>query len=224
MIALISDIHGNYPALKEVFNIIDSLSVEEIYCLGDVVGYYNQINECCDELRKRNVKCIMGNHDWYMVAGATCLRSKIADRCIQYQRNIITKKNLEWLQTFPIYRRHHGVSMVHGGWDNPIDEYLKPDISYFSNILGNVFVSGHTHKQVIQRFGENVYCNPGSVGQPRDGDSRAAFATYNSGSFELHRAEYDINSTIQSMSDAGFESYYYNRLKTGAPHFSESAY
>ena len=76
MIALISDIHGNYIALQEVLKKIDSMGIQEVYCLGDVVGYYSQVNECCDELRKRSISCVMGNHDWYMASGTDCERSK----------------------------------------------------------------------------------------------------------------------------------------------------
>jgi predicted phosphodiesterase len=72
MIALISDIHGNYSALHEVLLKIDSMGIDEIYCLGDTVGYYSEINECCDELRRRNVKYVMGNHDWYIAANSFC--------------------------------------------------------------------------------------------------------------------------------------------------------
>ncbi|MBF4269218.1 metallophosphatase family protein, partial [Vibrio anguillarum] len=72
MIALITDIHGNYEALKEVLKKIDSLGISDIYCLGDIVGYYTQVNECCDELRRRNVKSILGNHDWYMISNTGC--------------------------------------------------------------------------------------------------------------------------------------------------------
>ena len=68
MIALISDIHGNYSALQKVLAEIDGMGIEEVYCLGDLVGYYSEINECCDEIRRRNIKSVMGNHDWYMAA------------------------------------------------------------------------------------------------------------------------------------------------------------
>ena len=70
--AFISDIHGNYEALKSVLTEIDRLGVDHIYCAGDVVGYYSQINECCNELRERDIPCVMGNHDWYMAGGGFC--------------------------------------------------------------------------------------------------------------------------------------------------------
>ena len=84
------------------------------------------------------------------------------------------------------------ISMVHGGWKNPIDEYLDPSEGYFSELSGGLFASGHTHKQCIMDYGNKVYCNPGSVGQPRDGDNRAAFATFEDGKFLLHRVSYDF--------------------------------
>ena len=93
MIAIISDVHGNYEALKSVLAKIDEMNISDIFCLGDVVGYYSQVNECCDELRKRNVKCIMGNHDWYITANSFCPRSKSVNDCLNYQRQVITEEN-----------------------------------------------------------------------------------------------------------------------------------
>jgi predicted phosphodiesterase len=106
--------------------------------------------------------------------------------------------------------------MVHGGWSDPIDEYLKPTKEYFSRLNGDIFISGHTHIQILQRFDEKTYCNPGSVGQPRDHDPRAAFATYENGRFVLHRVDYDMQKVFRLMQEAGFDDYYYGCLKTGA--------
>jgi putative phosphoesterase len=216
MIAIISDIHGNYVALQEVLKSIDGMNITEIYCLGDVVGYYPQINECCDELRKRNVKCIMGNHDWYMVAKSFCPRSKSVNECLAYQRKIITKENMNWLETFPLYRFEDNISMVHGGWTNPIDEYLEPSNEYFNKLDGKFFTSGHSHIQSLNKFENKTYCNPGSVGQPRDENPMAAFATFNGKNFELHRLTYDVNKIGELMECAGFSGYYYGCLKTGS--------
>ena len=80
--AFISDIHGNYEALTSVLAEIDRLGVERIYCAGDVVGYYSQINECCRELREREIPCVMGNHDWYMAGGGFCPRSRSVNDCL----------------------------------------------------------------------------------------------------------------------------------------------
>lgn len=219
MIALISDIHGNYEALHNVLVKIDSLGIKDIYCLGDISGYYTQINECCNELRNRNVKCIIGNHDWYIISNSGCPRSKSANDCINYQREVISAENLNWLKRLPIHITIGELAIVHGGWNNPLDEYLNASEEYFANFPNKYFASGHTHIQVIRTCGEKIYCNPGSVGQPRDGQCTAAFATFNGEHFELHRVEYDIDKVCQLMSDAGFNEYYYNRLRSGAPHF-----
>lgn len=216
-IGLISDIHGNYEALKAVLGKFDEMNVSEIYCLGDVVGYYPQINECCEELRTRQIQCIMGNHDWYMVSGGFCPRSKSVNDCLIYQRGIITKNNLHWLYDLPIQRVVKNIHMVHGGWADPIDEYLlTPTAEYFLNIPGDIFVSGHTHIQLLVEFDGKKYCNPGSVGQPRDGDPKAAFGIYNNGEFYLHRVEYNPQKVYAIMKDAGFSDYYYGCLKTGS--------
>lgn len=215
-IGIISDIHGNYEALKVVLSELDKLDVNNIYCLGDVVGYYSQVNECCDELRNRNIPCLMGNHDWYMASGGFCPRSKSVNDCLVYQRKVITNENIEWLRTFQIQKIIDNIHMVHGGWADPIDEYLlEPDEEYFSKIKGKDFASGHTHIQILKVFNDKSYCNPGSVGMPRDNDPRAAFATYD-GTFTLHRIEYNMQPVFDLMEKAGFSDYFYGGLKTGA--------
>ncbi len=213
MILIISDIHGNYEAMSEVIKKAEEIGVSDIYCLGDIVGYYCQVNECCDELRKRKAKCIMGNHDWYMVSGTKCMRSQSVNDCIAYQRKIIRKDNMEWIASLPVIRNEKGISMVHGGWHNPIDEYIDLDEDYFGEIEGNVFISGHSHIQQIIEYQGKIYCNPGSVGQPRDGDNRASFAIYYEKTFELFRVNYDIESVCKKMEEAGFNSYYYGCLR-----------
>jgi len=215
-IALISDIHGNYEALKAVLSKIDRLGISDIYCTGDVVGYYSQVNECCDALREREIPCLMGNHDWYMAGNGFCPRSRSVNDCLEYQRTVISSVNLNWLKTLPVFFDIGDLRLVHGGWGDPIDEYLKPSAEYFERVPGKYFVSGHTHIQSIHDFGEKIYCNPGSVGQPRDGDPRSAFAVFEDGKFELHRVAYDMQKVFDLMDAAGFSDYYYGCLQTGA--------
>ena len=92
MIAIISDVHGNYEALKEVLAKIESLNISHIVCLGDVMGYYSQINECCDVMRKKRIQCVMGNHDWYLVSGTQCERSRSVRECLAYQKKSLRMK------------------------------------------------------------------------------------------------------------------------------------
>jgi putative phosphoesterase len=215
-IAFISDIHGNYEALKAVLSELDKLGISRVYCAGDIVGYYSQINECCNELSLREIPTVMGNHDWYMAGGGFCPRSRSVNDCLAYQRGVIEKENLDWLKSLPVQIQIDKIQMVHGGWGDPIDEYLKPTQEYFEKVVGEVFVSGHTHVQTLKKFGNKTYCNPGSVGQPRDGDPRAAFAVYDGKDFELLRVEYDMQKVFDLMEAAGFNDYYYGGLKTGS--------
>jgi len=215
-IAFISDIHSNYEALKEVLKEIDRMEIKEIYCLGDVTGYYSQVNECCNELRSRKIPTLMGNHDWYLAGGGFCSRSQSVNDCLIHQRKVLTRENLDWIKTFPIQFEIEDIKMVHGGWSDPIDEYLlKPTEEYFKKVQGKYFVSGHTHLPRIDNFGNKVYCNPGSVGQPKDGDQRASFAIFD-GRFEIHRVAYDIQKVCKLMDAVGFNDYYYGCLETGA--------
>ncbi|WP_083208557.1 metallophosphoesterase family protein [Mycobacterium malmoense] len=217
MIAILSDIHGNYVALEQVLKTIDEMEIKDIYCLGDFVGYYPQVNEVCNELRKRGALCVIGNHDWYMLADSFCDRSQSVNDTIGYQKKIISDENLEWLKSLPVYREYQELKMVHGGWVNPLDEYLRePNEVYFSKVGGKYFASGHTHLPRIDDYGTKIYCNPGSVGQPRDGDNRSSFATWDGATFEIHRVAYDYEAVGKLMGQAGFSGYYYERLAIGA--------
>jgi putative phosphoesterase len=221
--AFISDIHGNHEALSAVLARIDQLGVDRIYCAGDVAGYYSEVNACCDTLRARNIPTVMGNHDWYLGNAGWCLRSRSVNDCLDYQRRVITPQNLAWLRTLPLQIEAGSVRMVHGGWSDPIDEYLKPTPAYFEHLDGHFFLTGHTHLPCVHRFGDKVYCNPGSVGQPRDGDPRAAFAVFDGSGFELHRVGYDFRKVFALMDAAGFNDYYYGGLATGARHLRRLA-
>lgn len=218
MIALISDIHGNFSALKSVLDEIDSMGINRIYCLGDTAGYYAEINECCEELQKRNIPSVMGNHDWYMASHTKCSRSKSVNDCLNYQRKVISPQNLKWIQSLPCYMSIGDLSIVHGGWSNPIDEYVSPDVAYFHDLYGHFFSSGHTHRQTLLKIKGKTYCNPGSVGQPRDHKPSAAFATFDGLQFFLHRVEYDFEKTGKLMEEAGFSGYYYGCLRDGSSH------
>lgn len=218
MIGVISDIHGNYEALKVVLQYFEENDITKIFCLGDVVGYYPQINECCDALRERNAVCLMGNHDWYMTAGSRCLRSKSVNDCLRYQRTVISETNKKWLGKALLYYTDGEYNMVHGGWADPVDEYLVPDESYFEGMKPGLYFSGHTHRQGLYRYRQVVYCNPGAVGQPRDGDNRAAFAVVEGGQVFLKRLPYPIEKVGRLMEQCGLSAYYYDCLRVGGSH------
>lgn len=216
-IAFISDIHSNFVALEAVLSQIDKLGITQILCAGDVAGYHTQVNECCTELRERNIVTVMGNHDWYLGGSGFCTRSKSVNDLLTYQSQIISPENKNWLSSLPVSYSKGDIRMVHGGWSDPIDEYLtEPTEEYFSHLAGELFISGHTHHARIDEFSEKTYCNPGSVGQPRDLDSRASFSILENSTFRIERVEYDIEKVGFLMEKAGFEEYYYGGLFTGA--------
>ncbi len=216
MIAIIADIHGNFPALVSVMNEIDRLECKQIYSLGDVAGYYCMINECIDLLRKRSITHLLGNHDYYLSQGLPCPRSGAATICLYHQRKVVSKENLSWLDQSKKSIFYNNISMVHGGWNDPIDEYLyEIEEHYFNDLAGEIFLSAHTHVQKLFHFSEKIYCNPGSVGQPRDEDNRAAYAVITDDQISLKRVEYDIDEIAFRMKKVGFNPYFYSNLFHG---------
>lgn len=206
MIAIVSDIHGNLPALNAVFEKIDGLGCDRVISLGDVTGYYAQPSECLDLLVERNAIQLLGNHDQYLVSGSGCPRSRLISELLEHQEKVVTEEQLEFLAGLKSRYDEGNVTFVHGGWQDPTDQYIyrvKPELfpAEFQ-----FFFAGHTHVQCRVPLGDGrLFCNPGSVGQPRDGDSRSAFAMFTGTDVELYRVEYDIDNTVQAMRDAGFE-------------------
>ncbi|MBC2836290.1 metallophosphoesterase family protein [Paragemmobacter straminiformis] len=215
-LALISDIHGNLAALEAVFGQLDRLGIGDVLCLGDVGGYYPELDACADLLRARRIPCLMGNHDNYLATNTPCPRSDSANRCLDYQRRTARPDTFAWLRSLPHRHDLKGLSAVHAGWIDPIDETFAPSDAYFAGMPGEAFASGHTHVQFVWRGKDALYCNPGSVGQPRDGDPRAAFAIWESGTFHLHRIDYDIDRTEEAMRKAGFDAYFFQNLRIGS--------
>lgn len=216
MIGIISDVHGNFSALQAVIQEIDGEGCDQIISLGDVCGYYCEINECIELLRERGVINIVGNHDHYMLTGDNCPRSRSVNELLLYQRNVILPENIEWLSLSLHRHETEDASYVHGGWADILDEYVvNPKEEYFSRMPFSYYFSGHTHIQILRQFGERFYCNPGSVGQPRDRDPRAAFALFDGTTISLRRVSYDVDATAAAMKKCGFDSYYYVGLYTG---------
>lgn len=216
LIGLVADIHGNWPALRAVLGELDAAGCGTIVSLGDVAGYYPQINECARELERRAVVNLLGNHDHYLLSDEDCPRSRSASACIRYQRQVATSACRAYLARSKPLVRLHGVAMVHGGWNDPLDEYLV-DVAeeHFQELPGRIFASGHTHLPVLKRWAERTYVNPGSVGQPRDGDPRAAYALVEGERVELRRVGYDIDATATAMRAAGFSEHFYRNLYVG---------
>lgn len=216
MLAILSDIHANLPALEAVLADARSRGCTRFISLGDVAGYGAQPGECIDLLRALDVPNILGNHDSYIVLGENCPRSRVVSQIIDYQRTMLTPSQVDWLRASHDSVRENDSLFVHGGADNPRDQYLYTvSRSIVPDGIRWLF-SGHTHVQVHADFGDRGYCNPGSVGQPRDGDRRAAYATLDGETLQLHRVTYDIDRTVAAMKVAGFEPFCYKNLYKGA--------
>ena len=216
MIAILSDIHGNLPALEAVLQDAKLRGCTRFISLGDVVGYYAQPGECICLLQQCNAINIMGNHDSYLVNNSNCSCSKVVAGIIDFHRKILNPSQVEWLkQSIQLLREGHCL-LVHGGPDDPRDQYLyEVSINTIPSDVNCLF-SGHTHVQILAEFGQKTYCNPGSVGQPRDGDCRAAYAILDGSKISLCRVFYDIEQTVLNMKQAGFAPFCYENLYNGS--------
>jgi predicted phosphodiesterase len=216
LIGLVADVHGNWPALRAVLGEMDAAGCRTVVSLGDVAGYYPQVDECARELERRSVVNVLGNHDRYLLSGEDCPRSRSATACLRYQRRVATPACRAYLARSKPLVRLHGIAMVHGGWTDPLDEYLV-DVGedHFEGLPGRLFASGHTHVPVVRRWGERTYVNPGSVGQPRDGDPRAAYALVEGERVELRRVAYDVDAVAAASRAAGFPERFYRNLYVG---------
>lgn len=205
MIAVVSDIHGNLPALEAVLAKIDELGCQRIISLGDVTGYYAQPSECIDLLIERQAIQLLGNHDKYLVDGSGCPRSRTVSGLLKHQERAVTTAQIDLLSRLESRHDEGNASFVHGGWRDPTDQYIYRVREDLFPAGFQFFFSGHTHVQCrVSLANDRIFCNPGSVGQPRDGDPRAAFAVFSGDSVELHRVNYDIDKTVKAMQDAGY--------------------
>lgn len=215
MLGLISDIHANLAALEAVLAHAKAQGVSDFICLGDVVGYNGQPEECVQMLKAHGARNILGNHDNYIVSGQNCERSKVVASIIDTHRTELSLDSLNWLSKSLDSITDGSTLMVHGGPQDHVDEYLyKVDLNTFPAGVTRLF-AGHTHVQCKLDFETHIFCNPGSVGQPRDGDPRAAYAILSGNEIILQRVPYDVDRTVQAMQERGYEEFLYKGLYGG---------
>jgi len=202
--ALISDIHGNLEALEAVLAHIETQSIEEIYCLGDIVGYGPNPRECIDRVTDCAV-CLLGNHDQAALFDPEGFNAG-AERAIFWTRKQLesgeregNERRWDFLGELPRVHREPGLMFVHGSARNPLNEYVFPEDIYNQRKMERIFslverycFQGHTHIpgvftegldfispeecQFVYTLGETkALINVGSVGQPRNGDSRGSY-------------------------------------------------
>ena len=230
-IAIISDIHSNLEALTAVLGEIDKRSIRTIICLGDVVGYGANPDECVELLKGRNIPCIAGNHDKAVIGERNIIDfSDNAKTGVRWSREHLSQSSLEFIKSFPLTLVDFDVLFVHSSPDFPEEfRYLifstdaVASFGYFSQPL--CFV-GHTHRPIIfcedmataQLTKEKKFIvNVGSVGQPRDGDWRACFGVFDTELWNVNyaRVEYDVKTARQKILDAGLPGRLGDRLLVG---------
>jgi putative phosphoesterase len=216
-LGLLSDIHGNRVALSAVLD--DMPPVDRLVCAGDVVGYNPWPAECVAAVRERGVPTVLGNHDRAVAQGTAFRFNSMAAAGVEYANERLDQDAVEWLRTLPDERTvaDGRVKLVHGHPDDP-DRYTYPD-QFGPEMLDDedVLVLGHTHVQAHRSYDEGVVVNPGSVGQPRDGDPRAAYAVLDLDdlSVEERRVEYDVEAVVEAVAEAGLPERIGTRLREG---------
>jgi putative phosphoesterase len=225
-VAVISDVHANLEALEEVLRRIRGMT---IYCLGDLVDYGANPNEVVEMVRKESAVVIMGNHDQAVVTGDASLFNPKAAISSIWTRQHLNRENLDYLKGLPTEWKFEldGVScrLVHGSPDEPLWEYVYPSTHHllFGHYLKKLGVRclglGHTHVPFVWEENEGVVFNPGSVGQPRDGDRRASYAILDAEGKDvgvvIRRVEYDIEGAALKIRKAGLPPVFAERLLTG---------
>lgn len=218
-VAVIADIHSNLEALEAVLE--DAKSAEETWCLGDVVGYGPNPNECCEIVKKKAKYCIAGNHDWGVLGKAELSWFNVfAVEAIKITRRIIEEKNKKFLENLPKIKKLREIVLVHGSVKNPIYEYIFRDDEArdaFKNFSEKICFVGHTHRPATFKKNSRRIINPGAVGQPRDGDPRASYGLFDDQklTFEFRRVAYPIEKTQEKMKKLGLPRFLIERLTLG---------
>lgn len=237
---VVSDIHSNLEALTAVIDDADSSGgFDEVWSLGDLVGYGPDPAAVIDLLRRHDARCVAGNHD-LAVSGRIGLEwfNDYAAEAARWTAGQLGKAESEYLGGLPLRMEMHGFTAVHGSPRDPVWEYVVNSaaaLAAFEGIETRLCLVGHSHVPFVCRL-ENgapafrlattgpvelgdgrAIVNPGSVGQPRDGDPRASYAVYDSDSGTLthRRVEYDIAATQRKMHERGLSHYLAERLTYG---------
>jgi diadenosine tetraphosphatase ApaH/serine/threonine PP2A family protein phosphatase len=239
--AIIADIHANLAALQAVLeDIKEKGGVEEMWCLGDMVGYGPDPHQCLELLRQYPHVCVAGNHDWAAIGKIdTSYFNPDAAAACQWTAGQLTPDDVRYLESLPLTITRGDFTLVHGSPVEPIWEYVisnsvaAKNFAFFQSLFCLV---GHSHVPLVfqevagySQFSKlspgiglvldetRMIINPGGVGQPRDGDPRASYAIYESEGrvIRLYRIPYDISATQDKMMQAGLPVSLVARLQIG---------
>jgi diadenosine tetraphosphatase ApaH/serine/threonine PP2A family protein phosphatase len=239
-VAVISDIHANLSALEPVLAAIDADAVDELWCLGDTVGYGPRPNECCCLVAARASVSLSGNHD-LGVLGSIDLGEFSGDAAAaaSWTRGVLSAESRDWLTALEPRGEREGVALFHGSARDPVWEYVITDEAAVATLLlttERLVLVGHSHAALsvalrgseleaglapaglVLGLGEARWLmNPGSVGQPRDGDPRAAYLVLDleARTAIFRRVEYDIARTQSEIREAGLPEVLAARLEVG---------
>jgi len=241
--AIISDIHSNLEALQAVLKKIEKEKIDTIVCLGDIVGYGPNPNECIELIRQNCEIILTGNHDFACIENSELFYfNQYAKTAIEWTLTVLSDDKLKYIANLPLDGRIEDYYLVHSNPYDPRswDYILSIDeaIYNFSRFSEKVCFIGHSHSPIIYlensqddnlkydyklntkiQLNQNsrYIINVGSVGQPRDGNPDAAFGIIdtNNQSYELKRVSYDINATFQKMTSVGLPPFLAERLLVG---------
>ena len=229
---MISDVHGNLAALEAVLAAIGDGTV---WCLGDTVGYGARPNECCAIVRDRTTLCLAGNHD-LAVRGTIDLREFSGDAGVaaRWTRDVLDAEGRAFLDSLEPQAEVEGVELYHASARDPVWEYVLSDEAAAATLAltqAPVVLVGHSHVALrisslgegglapdgtlVELTGSRHLLNPGSVGQPRDGDPRAAWLLVDTGTAGFRRVDYPIEETQKEMRDAALPETLAGRLAHG---------
>jgi len=242
--AVLSDIHSNRHALEAVLAAVEEAGVEEVWCLGDMVGYGAEPDACTALVRERCSTCLVGNHDLALLGALDISTfSETAAAAVEWTRGNVSDETLEFLAGLGPTASREGVGLFHASPRDPIWEYvLATDQAEagFEAQEERVGLIGHSHIALffvrapgsrpgyaqgaqaadgaeIEIAEGDWLLNPGSVGQPRDGDSRAAWLELDTERWlaRYHRVPYDIEGAAAAILAAGLPSVLAERLEVG---------
>jgi len=223
-VGLISDIHSNLPALEAVLD--DMPSVDALVCVGDIVGYSAWPAECVECIREKCDVVVQGNHDRDVQTPDSYAQNKMAHAGLEHALSQLSTEQIAWLSQLPASTLAFDdqLFVVHSHPEN-VDRYVTkamfPSVSTYMYDKTKILTLGHTHKQAavnMSQFDRHGWVvNPGSVGQPRDGNPKAAYALVDLDQplIELHRVGYPIKKVRLAHEELDLPSGSANRLIKG---------
>lgn len=222
-LAVISDIHSNLHALNAVIETIQGYKVDLVACAGDIVGYGAFPNECCEILKGISNHVVFGNHDIAALTEDTTWMNPDAAKAALWTARTISNSSRQYLESLKIetiLESNKTKTRIFHGSPRSVVEYVYEEDAGEDMLDAeevDLLVLGHTHVPFVKSFGDRLIVNPGSVGQPRDHDSRASWALVDTESktCSIQRVKYDIGSAAAAIDAAGLPRFLATRLFSG---------